>query len=230
MGTRIIALAAGDRDTKVIAAFDRVDNPATGGDLDIEGGKIKVMSDPSEAIKRGDVIIEFTTPEATLKHLDIAVKEKKAMVIGTTGLDEKSIKIIKDASKKIPIVFSPNMSPGVNLLFKMSGQAAGVLKDSQVTMREAHHEHKKDAPSGTAKKLREVIKKIRGQIDLPIESIREGEIIGDHTVVFEDEFETVTLSHHAKTRDVFAQGAIVAAKFISGKKKGLYSMNDVLGI
>lgn len=211
MGLRIAALAAQDKDVEIAATFDIGDNAG-------------------EAIGSGDVVIEFTAPEATLDHLGIALRQKKAMVIGTTAIDGEGVKRINEAAKKIPIVFSPNMSVGVNVLFELTRKSAGVLKDYKVSMSEAHHKHKKDAPSGTARKLAQIVKDVRGKNDIPIESIREGEIIGDHTVVYDGEFERVTLTHHAKSRDVFASGALVAAKFVAKKKKGLFSMQDVLGI
>jgi len=166
----------------------------------------------------------------TLEHLDIVLKNKKAIVIGTTGIDDVGMKTIALASKKIPVVFSPNMSVGVNLLFQLVKEASEVLEDPKISMTEAHHKHKKDAPSGTAKKLAQIIKDVKGKCDIPIESIREGEIIGDHTVVFDAKFETISLTHHAKSRDVFASGALVAAKFIAKKGKGQFNMQDVLGL
>lgn len=232
MGSRIAALAVQDNDIEITGAIEVKDNSnigkGLGGILGIDGLKVKITSNPEEAMKKSDVLIEFTSQEATLKHLEIALRGKKAMVIGTTGINEVGLKKITDASEKIPIVFAPNMSVGINLLFNLAKTTASVLKDSRVNMTEAHHKHKKDAPSGTAKKLAQVIKDIRGKIDLPIKSIREGEIIGDHTVIFDGKFEALELSHRAKSRDVFANGALVAAKYIIGKDKGLYNMQDVL--
>jgi len=233
MGSRIAALAVQDNDIEVTGAIEVKDSPnigkGLGGVLGIDGLKVTITSDPEEAMKENNVLIEFTSQEATLKHLEIALRGKKAMVIGTTGIDGAGLKKITDASEKIPIVFAPNMSVGVNLLFNLAKTTATVLKDSQVSMTEAHHKHKKDAPSGTATNLALIIKNVRGESDLPpIKSIREGEIIGDHTVIFDGEFETLELSHRAKTRDVFANGALIAAKYIIGKDRGLYNMQDVL--
>ena len=234
MGSRICALAAGDKGFRLEAAFERKDRPEIGkklGDaLSIEGAGLSITSDAEEAIKKGEVLIEFTTPLVTLEHLAIALKHKKAMVIGTTAIDSAGVKKIARAAEKIPVVYSPNMSVGVNLLFRLTGESAAVLKDCSVSMTEAHHKHKKDAPSGTAKALARIIKDASGKEDIPIESIREGEIIGDHTVFFDGEFETLELTHRAKSRDVFASGSLLAAKFASQKKRGLFSMQDVLGI
>jgi 4-hydroxy-tetrahydrodipicolinate reductase len=214
MGKRIIALAEKDKDIELVSCFD-------------------MGVDPEPEMAKCDVLIEFTSAKATVEHTLIAKKLKKAVVIGTTALSAEDNSVIKKASSDIPIVLSPNMSVGVNTLFKISQDAARILPSSyKVTMTEAHHVHKKDAPSGTAKKLAELIIKERKikPSNLPIESIREGEIIGDHKVIFDSETEKVELSHSAKTRDTFAAGAIQAAKFLKGRKQGLYTMQDVLGI
>ena len=213
MGRRIIDLAKKDRAIKIVSQFD-------------------VGVDPAPEIAKCDVLVEFTTPLATVEHTIIAEKLKKGVVIGTTALSEKDNDIVKKASKSIPIVISPNMSVGVNLLFKLCRDGARILPaDYKVEMTETHHVHKKDAPSGTAKKLAELISKERKEkVDIPIESIREGEIVGDHKVIFDSETERIELLHSAKTRDTFAAGAIKAAKFLKDKKNGLYTMHDVLGI
>lgn len=214
MGKRIIALAGKDPGLEVAGRLEKDPNPALG-----------IMSGPAEI--KGDYacIIEFTTPEATLKHVKEAVKLKKAIVIGTTGLSKEDIEAIRDAAKVIPVVFSPNMSVGVNTLFSLIEKAAAALgNDYKVSIKEAHHVHKKDKPSGTAKLMRDIM----GNSGIPVESIREGEIIGDHEIIFESEVDSLKISHSAKTRDIFALGALAAAKFIVKKKKGLFSMQDVL--
>ena len=212
MGTRIIALAKKDADVVVSGEFD-------------------IGDDPEASIKQSDCLIEFTSPEATLEHLAICEKYKKAIVIGTTGLSDSDRARITAASKKISIVFSPNMSIGVNLLFKLLEDAARTLDlNYKVHIKEAHHIHKKDAPSGTAKELAKIIKEAKGSIDIPIESIREGEIVGDHTVTFEGPLDTIVLKHSAKTRDIFVKGASEAAKFAAKKSKGLYTMRDVMAL
>lgn len=214
MGKRIISLAEKDKDIEIVAKFD-------------------VGIDPEPQIAKCDVLIEFTTPQATVEHTIIAEKLKKGVVIGTTGLSEEDNNVIRKASKNIPIVMSPNMSVGVNLLFKLCQDAACILPtDYKVEMIEIHHVHKKDAPSGTAKKLAELISKERKQgiTNIPIRSERIGEVVGDHKVIFDSETERIELLHSAKTRDTFAQGAIRAAKSIKGKKSGLYTMRDVLAM
>ncbi len=160
----------------------------------------------------------------------MCLQYNKAMVIGTTGLSEEHINQIRSASKEIPIVCSPNMSVGVNLLFTLLRETAQKLSEEyKASITEVHHIHKKDAPSGTAKKLAQIVKDEKGEdIFESIKSIRENEIVGNHEVVFDSPFDTITLSHSAKTRDIFAKGALVAALWVVTKKKGLFSMEDIL--
>lgn len=225
MGTRILNIAEKDKDVKVVLGLEAKGHPSVGSKLG--DGEV---SDCSDDILQADVIIDFTDPEATMENIDAAVKHKKAIVIGTTGFSEQQAAKIKDAAKSIPIVFSPNMSIGVNLLFRLVKETAEKLsKDYSVRMVEAHHIHKKDSPSGTAKKLAQVIKEASMREVDEIKSIREGEIVGDHKVTFESPFDIIELSHSAKTRDIFAKGAIAAAKFVAGKNPKLYDMQDVLG-
>jgi 4-hydroxy-tetrahydrodipicolinate reductase len=196
-------------------------------------GEFDIDDEPESQIKVCDVMIDFTTPEATLKNLKTAERLGKSVVIGTTGLDDKGRAAIKKASSRIPIVFSPNMAVGVNLLFDIVRRAASMLDGSyKVSISETHHAHKKDAPSGTAKKLLDIIARAResDKKDIKVESHRTGEVVGDHAVIFDGAEETLELRHHAKSRGVFAGGAIIAARFIAGKKKGLYGMDQVLGM
>jgi 4-hydroxy-tetrahydrodipicolinate reductase len=185
----------------------------------------------SAALKGSRVLIEFTTPEATLEHLKVCQKFGVAMVIGTTGLTPPQIAQIKKASAKIPIVFSSNMSVGVNIVFGLIRQAAQITgKDYEMHLTETHHVHKKDAPSGTAKTMAEIAEAAAKTKVRDIASLREGEVIGDHTITFDSPVDRISISHHAKTRDIFAQGALVAAKFLAKEKKGLFNMQDVLGL
>ncbi|MDP2939115.1 MAG: 4-hydroxy-tetrahydrodipicolinate reductase [Candidatus Omnitrophota bacterium] len=225
MGIRIRELAFLDKDFALVALLEKEEHKTVGADI----CDIKIESDP-KAIRKADILIEFSTPEATLEHLDICLKYKKAMVVGTTGFSDEQKEKIKQAAKLIAIVFSPNMSLGVNLLFRLVKETAKKLSsDYETKIIEAHHIHKKDAPSGTAKQLAEIIKEAKKEEAKDIKSIREGEIVGDHQVIFDSHFDTIELRHSAKTRDIFAQGALAAAKWIYTKKPGLYSMQDVLG-
>ncbi|MFH1622808.1 MAG: 4-hydroxy-tetrahydrodipicolinate reductase [Candidatus Omnitrophota bacterium] len=224
MGQRILNLAGSDKEFKIVTLLERK------GHLDI-GSKINniTITDNSDDISQADVLIEFTSPEATIEHLNICAKYKKAIVIGTTGLSDQQRENINKASSSIPVVFSPNMSVGVNLLFKLVKEAASKLSgDYQVKITEAHHVHKKDAPSGTAKQLAKIIQQEGNQELKDIKSIREDEIAGDHEVCFESAEDIIKLSHSAKTRDIFAKGSLVAAKFVMGKKKGLFDMQEIL--
>ncbi len=211
MGKRINALASADKEFKIAGAIEVGDNP--------------------EVIKEADVLVEFTNPAATCEHLDLAVKYKKAAVIGTTGLEAQQVQKVKQASGNIPVLFSPNMSLGVNLVFRLVKEAAQKLGAGyKADIVEAHHVHKKDAPSGTAKRLADLIKQAPGREkeEVKIDSIREGEIVGEHQVSFESAQDTITIKHSAKTRDVFARGALEAAKFLIKQRPGLYDMQDVI--
>ena len=153
------------------------------------------------------------------------------MVVGTTGLNPSQSEEIRKASQKIAIVFSSNMSIGVNIFFNLAKDLAQRAPENyKVRMVETHHIHKKDAPSGTAKTIAEYIEKNSHHKVSNIQSIREGEVVGDHKVVFESDDDIIILDHHAKSRDIFAAGSLVAAKFIYQKKNGLFTMQDVLGL
>ncbi|MCF7887071.1 MAG: 4-hydroxy-tetrahydrodipicolinate reductase [Candidatus Omnitrophica bacterium] len=224
MGKRILRLSKQDEQIKIVVGFEQKNHPEIGEKID----GVEVVADYSR-IEQCDTVIDFSTPEATLAMLKKAKDAKKSIVVGTTNLDKKQEAEIKEISKDTPIVYSPNMSIGVNLFFKVLKLAASTLKEYEVNIKEAHHIHKKDSPSGTAKKLAEIINKFGFNLDIDkIEAKREGEIIGDHQVTFESDLDSFEITHHAKTRDIFAQGAIIAAKWIKQKPAGLYSMEDIL--
>ncbi len=226
MGQRITALALEDKKFKIHALLEgkgRLDLP-----ISLRGMPVHV---DNSAIKGANVLIEFTVPEATMANLKACVANKVNMVIGTTGLTKPQIAAIKRASAKIGIVYSSNMSVGVNVVFGLIRQAAQITgKDYQMYLTETHHIHKKDAPSGTAKTMAEVAEAASRSKVKNINSIREGEVIGDHTITFESAVYRIAIHHHAKTRDIFAEGSLVAAKFLATKKKGLFNMQDVLGL
>ncbi|MCF7887985.1 MAG: 4-hydroxy-tetrahydrodipicolinate reductase [Candidatus Omnitrophica bacterium] len=224
MGKRILRLSKQDEQIKVVVGFEQKNHPEIGNKID----GVEISADYNQ-IKQCDTIIDFSAPEATTAMLKKVKDAKKSIVIGTTNLGKKQEAEIKEISKDIPIVYSPNMSVGVNLFFKILKTAASVLGEYQATIKEAHHIHKKDSPSGTAKKLADIINKFDFDLGYDqIEAKREGEIIGDHCVTFENDFDSFAIVHHAKTRNIFAQGAIIAAKWIKQKPAGLYSMEDVL--
>jgi len=241
MGSRIAALALDNNPPFVVAgAVEAKGHSAIGQDLGSLLGKeaigVKVTDDVRNALQSGDVLIEFTTPAATMDHLRDAKAVKKAVVIGTTGIPEEDRELIAAFSKEIPIVFSPNMSLGVNVLFELAQTGArrlGIAYD--VSIVEAHHKEKKDAPSGTAKHLQRLLAEARNpssmvQESIPCTSIREGDIVGDHTVIFTGKAERLELTHRAQSRDVFVFGALKAAQFVVDVAPGLYSMADVLRV
>ena len=234
MGKRIASLAAKDSDVEIMGALERPDAPESGEKLGsiigAEGVNVAVTTDALSACEGIDCLIDFTLPDATLEHIEACKKKKVPMVIGTTGFTEEGEAKIRDASGVISIVFSPNMAVGVNVLFDIVREASRVLgKDFGIKVDETHHVHKKDSPSGTAKMIARTIKEA-SDVDADIEAFREGEVIGNHGIVFDGEYETLEIRHNAKSRDVFAAGAIEAAKFVKDKPAGLYNMADVLGL
>lgn len=223
MGRRIYDLACRDKDFEVTLALEKKGTPLIGREL----GKLKVSS-TSDGIFLIDVLVDFTTPEATEANLDYVAKYKKALVLGTTGLSDNQLRKVEEISKITPIVFSPNMSVGVNVLFTLLPEIARRLGPAyNIEIVEAHHKAKKDAPSGTAKKIAEILADATKR-EIPIHAIRLGDIIGDHAVIFCGNSERIEIKHQAHTRDLFALGALKAAKWIAGEPAGLYSMQDVL--
>ena len=223
MGRRIIELALNDKEFKVTLALEKRGHPLSGKNID----KIKISS-TADGIFLVDVVIDFTLPQATLENLDYVLKYKKPLVLGTTGFGQEQINKIRESAKNIPIVFSPNMSIGVNLVFSLAGEIAKKLGERyDIEIVEAHHKAKKDAPSGTARELAKLIADETGR-NVPVHSLRAGDIVGDHTVIYAGNGERIEIKHQAHSRDVFALGALRAAKWIAGRPAGLYSMQDVL--
>ena len=223
MGRRIYELAGLDKDLEVALALEKKGTPLIGKDL----GRIKVSSN-LDGLFLVDVLVDFTLPEAVDTHLDYVAKYKKALVLGTTGLSDAQRSKVEEIAKIVPVVFTPNMSIGINVLFSILPEMAKRLgPDYSVEIVEAHHKAKKDAPSGTAKKLAEVITEVTKK-NVPMHSIRLGDIFGDHEIVFCGNSERIQIKHQAHSRDLFAVGALKAVKWIFGKPAGLYSMQDVL--
>jgi len=234
MGSLIADLAKQDKDVSVIGGVD-------------QPGNTNYPSDLESLIGKTDVVIDFSTPDATVEHAKIAHKHKKGIVIGTTAMTKEQLAIIDTLSKDIPLVISPNMSVGVNLLFNIVKEITKHLPNYDIEITESHHKNKKDAPSGTAKKLAESIcealnvslektatygrhgitgERPLGQIG--IHAIRAGDIVGDHTVMWAGPGEVIELTHRALSRSTFAHGSIQAAKFLAKSKPGKYNMQDVL--
>ncbi|MCM8796444.1 MAG: 4-hydroxy-tetrahydrodipicolinate reductase [Candidatus Omnitrophica bacterium] len=223
MGRRIFELACQDKDFEVSLALEKKGTPMIGREL----GKIKISSSP-DGIFLIDVFVDFTTPEATETNLDFVARYKKALVLGTTGLSDNQIKKVEEVSGIVPVVFSPNMSVGANVLFTILPEIAKKLgQDYGIEIVEAHHKAKKDAPSGTAKRFAEILRQATNK-EIPVHAIRLGDITGDHTIIFCGNSERIEIKHQAHSRDLFALGALKAARWVYGKPAGLYSMQDVL--
>ncbi len=189
------------------------------------------LGDPIEpGMKNCDVAIDFSHPDAIGEICRAALDQRKALVIGTTGHSEEQRRIIERASQSVAIVFASNFSAGVNVLFWLTQKAAALLgADFNAEIIETHHKMKKDAPSGTAKTLALVLEAAQKR-QIPIQSIREGEVVGEHRVIFTGPGEDLELTHRAKNREIFARGALRAAKWVVEKSPALYSMQDVIGL
>jgi len=254
MGGRIGNLIAAAEDMEIAAAVERKGHPAVGKDLGEVLGRgmmgLTVVDDLKKVIGSGEVIIDFTHHEASLQHLEMAAKHGKPIVIGSTGFTSAEMTAAKKYAKKIPCVIAPNMSVGVNVMFKVLENVAAILGDDyDVEILEAHHNLKKDAPSGTAMKMAQIIAETlkrdldkegiytrkgmigeRTRSEIGIQTLRGGDIVGEHNVMFVTNGERLEFIHRAHNRDNFARGALRAARWIVKQPKGLYDMQDVLGL
>ena len=254
MGSRILNLAYKSQDFKIGAAFEHAKCEYLNKDLGQALGltevlHVKLTQLSAAHLKVCDTLIDFSSPDGVVQSIDACLKTGTALVIGTTGINPAGLAAIKKASQRIAILHSPNMSIGANFLFEIAALAAKKLNAGyDIEIIEAHHRLKKDAPSGTAKRIAEVIAEAKGwnlssvakygregitgerpYKELGIHVIRAGDIVGEHTVILSGPGETIELTHKAQSRDAFARGALAAALFIAKKKKGLYSMKDVVG-
>lgn len=251
MGRMLTAAGAGTDGLAIAAATEVENSPLIGKDAgDLAGiGPIGVAVTAPQDASKCDVAIDFTFHAAVPGNLAIALRNgAKGYVLGTTGLTDEEKAAVTEAAKRIPIVWAPNFSLGVNLLLAMAEKAASLLDDSyDVEIVEMHHRHKKDAPSGTAIGLAEAVAKGRGialdaihgrsgligerpQGEIAIHALRGGDVVGDHTVVFAADGERVELVHKASSRSAFANGAMKAALWLHGREPGIYTMRDVLGL
>lgn len=250
MGQRLIALAKQSTDLQTVAALERPDSPSIGRDVGEASGAGKInVPISAELTPKPKVLIDFTTPVSMTKWLAVCKDRNIAMVIGTTGLQPADHAAIDQAAKKIPVLQAPNMSLGVNVLFKIAGQVAALLGDDyDKEIVELHHRFKKDAPSGTAMGIAESILKSmnktkdslvfdrhgedceRKRGDIGIHACRAGDEVGKHTVFFGALGERLELTHTATNRDTFAHGALKAAKWLATQKAGRYTMFDMLGL
>lgn len=254
MGRTVIEACVRTEGVRLAVASESPDSTVVGSDAGMLAGVgdlgIAVADDLAPSIAEFDVLIDFTRPEATLKHVSLCREAGKQIVIGTTGLSAEQKAEISEAAKDIAIVFAPNMSVGVNLCFKLLEMAARVLGGGvDIEVIEAHHRHKVDAPSGTALRMAEVVAQAldrnlaecavyarqgligeRPPAAIGFSTVRAGDIVGEHTVMFADVGERVEITHRASSRMTFAKGAVRAAKWLSGREQGLYDMQDVLGL
>jgi 4-hydroxy-tetrahydrodipicolinate reductase len=253
MGRALLEAVLQGADTAIGGALEMAGNATVGknaGELIGTPCGVTVSSDVEAAIRGCSALIDFTRPEGTLVHLAACHKLGVNMVIGTTGFSDAQKKNIADASREIAIVMAPNMSIGTNLVFKLSEIAAGVLKDGyDVEIIEAHHRHKIDAPSGTALHIGGIIAKTLGRdladcavygregvtgerrdSTIGFATVRGGDIVGEHTVMFAGPGERVEIVVRSGSRATYAQGALRAARFLADKKSGLFDMQDVLGL
>ena len=254
MGRNLAKAAALNSEIKLTAGSEHPNSSLIGADIGelTEGKKLGlyVLSDLETRINDFDLIIDFTTPANTLHHLKICEKHNKCMVIGTTGFTQEQTEIIKKTGNNIPIVMAPNYSVGVNLVFKLLEKATKIMGSyTDIEIIEAHHRNKVDSPSGTAigmgeaianamdKELKDIavysregILEERKQTEIGFSTIRAGDIVGEHTVMFADIGERVEITHKATDRMTFASGAIRAAAWLEDKPAGLYTMTDVLSL
>lgn len=253
MGRRILELAAAADDIAIVGALEA---PSFAGTELVCGGesnkpiRLFVTDDAATALKDAQVLVDFSTPEACIRNVQLAAERNIAAVVGTTGIPESGLQALKSSARNIPIVFAPNMSVGMNLLFKLVKEAAAVLGlDYNVEIVEIHHNQKKDSPSGSAIRLaenaatalglsyaencvhgRQGIVGARPKNELGMHAVRGGDVTGDHTVLFLGKGERLELTHRAHSRDTFAAGALRAARFVLTAVPGLYDMQDVLGL
>lgn len=254
MGCRLVALVNEAEDLSLIGAVEGKGHPSLGKDAGEGAGcgqiGVPIGDDLDALLAEGEVVIDFSAPSASLEHSAIAVDARRAMVIGTTGFSATEREQLTRAAQFIPLVLSPNMSLGVNVLFKTAAQMAKALGETyDLEIVEAHHRLKKDAPSGTALRLAQVLAEAtsrnldevgvyarKGHIgerrsgEIGIQTLRAGDIVGDHTVLFGGPGERLELTHRAHSRDTFATGALHAARWVVQQPPGLYSMFDVLGM
>ncbi len=254
MGQRIIYHLSRDRDVKIVGAKEMAGHPSLGSDAGAHSGigeiGVPITSGLAESSSDADVIVDFTSPESTLENAEFASRKGISMVIGTTGFTPEERGKLQQLSEGIPCVIAPNMSIGVNVMFEVTGILARALGDDyDVEIIEAHHKHKLDSPSGTALRLGQAAAEDLGRDfeevarferhgnigerkpnEIGMQTIRGGDIVGEHTVMFIGDGERIELTHRAQSRDNFAKGVVRAVKWIYGKPPGTYTMKDVLAL
>lgn len=254
MGRMVVNAIQNSEGIICTGAVEAPEHPSVGQDAGVAAGLgelgVRIEDNLQSVIKKGDVVIDFTAAEASLGNMEIAAQHHKPMVVGSTGFSSQQLETARKLAQEFPCCLAPNMSVGVNLMFQIVEEVAGVLGgDYDVEIIEAHHRMKKDAPSGTALRLGEVIARglgrkwedvgvygrkgligERSREEIGMQVIRAGDIVGEHTVIFGGMGERIEVTHRAHTRDTFAQGAVRAAKWVVNQKPGIYDMGDVLGL
>lgn len=252
MGKRISSLINQDKSLQLALALEHDKHPELGKDIGLLNGEGTMNVFLSSQFKNDklDSLIDFSHPTATLKIVKLCAENKIGFVTGTTGMNDAEIAEVKSYADRIPLLIGSNMSIGVNLLFKFAAQIAKSLgEEYDIEIIEKHHRFKKDAPSGTALSIAQAIAKEthrdlaevgvfgregqtgeRDRTEIGIHGVRAGDIVGEHTILYGAIGETIELTHRAHTRDTFASGAVKAGKWIAGKKPGIYTMYDVLGL
>jgi len=254
MGSRIIALLKEDEGLQLVGATEKEGHPAVGRDAGEVAGVgpsgIPILQDLAQVIEGCDVVVDFTVPSASLRHVEITSAAGKAIVVGTTGFSKNEVEQVRGLAAHCPCVLCPNMSVGVNVLFKVLEEIAPIFAHGyDVEISEIHHRFKKDAPSGTALRMAQIIAAATGRDlekvgifgrqgiigerpreEIAIHTLRAGDVVGEHTVIFGGMGERVELTHRAGSRDNFARGALRAARFVVHANNGLYDMLDVLGL
>ncbi|HET6879430.1 MAG TPA: 4-hydroxy-tetrahydrodipicolinate reductase [Pirellulales bacterium] len=251
MGQRLVALVSAEPEMKLVAAIDAANHPRLGQDAGLLAGVgelgVPLTSSLSHAV---DVVIDFSAPAGAMAIAETCLERRQALVLATTGLSVDQQARVREASRQIPLLWSPSMSLAVNLAMKLSSLAAAALKDhpagADVEIIERHHRYKEDSPSGTALKFGEIIAGVMGQKasqhgregrvgarphgEIGYHAVRVGDNPGEHTIIFGLLGETLEIAVKATNRDCYAHGALAAAKFLAGKPAGLYGMADVLGL
>lgn len=254
MGRMLVQAVHEESRTRLAAATEKRGSPLVGTDAGLLAGigesGVAIDDSPLNAVRTARAGIDFTLPEATVEHVDICRQEGRAIVIGTTGFSKEQLVRVHEAAKEIPVVHAPNMSVGVNLCFNLLERAAKVLGEGvDIEIIEAHHRNKVDAPSGTAVRMGEIVAAatgrdlaesaiygrqgrtgIRERKTIGFETIRAGDIVGEHTVLFAGEGERLEIVHRSSSRANFAAGAVRAARWAVDRPAGLYDMQDVLGL
>ncbi len=242
MGRAVIEEIAGDAKLSLVGAVEAPGHSGIGASV----GGVEVTTDFEKAMRGANVVVDFTNPKAAVAHVEWSAAAGKAAVVGTTGFSAEELALAKKAARKIPLIISPNLSPGVNLMFKVVGDVARALPDFDAEIVEIHHNKKKDSPSGTAVKLGEAIIQFRPAArlvhgregivgprapeEIGMHSLRGGDVVGEHAVIFAGEGERFEITHRMQSRRPLARGTLRAIHFIAGKKPGLYTMADVLGL